>query len=247
MASSIPPQLDKTTKDRTTVAIVLTVLLHVLFAAIIYFTVFAKDSTVDPLSNAIEHSVTTPSLAIPTEAEITGKQKATLQTAASAPAQESDSATANERANSNKGDAEQATDSTTAQKPVTTLPNNSNKNTSVIDERAENQVSNPNSTLKASEQNNSSDYQLQRTQEYDNLEAEIERDSEQLSKLIAEVKKYNQNQIQQHRSPSMTAVTPSQQRPSTASDDYPLAPTSNIPSTPLDNNEGTGTTIEPEQ
>lgn len=76
-------------------------------------------------------------------------------------------------------------------------------------------------------QETDANYKLQPSQAYQQLDADIDKESEQLSKLIDEVKQRNQSQIQQHQTPTSETGnlihTPSLKR------DYPIIPINSLP------------------
>lgn len=70
------------------------------------------------------------------------------------------------------------------------------------------------------------EYKLKQTQEYQQLDKDIDQDNKQLSKLIDEVKKRNQSQIQQHHLPK-AGETPSDNTPR-VQHDYPITPITSL-------------------
>ena len=66
------------------------------------------------------------------------------------------------------------------------------------------------------------EYKLKQTQEYKQLDADIDRDSEQLSKLINEIKQRNQSQIEEHHLPKTTLKPVN--NIATVPHDYPITP-----------------------
>ncbi len=69
------------------------------------------------------------------------------------------------------------------------------------------------------------EYKLKQTQEYQQLDSDIDRDSEQLSKLINEIKQRNQGQIEEHHLPKTTLKPVN--NTATVPHDYPITPINN--------------------
>lgn len=69
------------------------------------------------------------------------------------------------------------------------------------------------------------EYKLKQTQKYKQLDAEIDKDSEQLSKLINEIKQRNQSQIEEHHLPKTTLKPVN--NTATVPHDYPITPINN--------------------
>ncbi|PYE36415.1 hypothetical protein [Psychrobacter fozii] len=225
-------------KDRSMLAIVLAVLLHIVIAIIIYFTVFddntskSTDSTSALESSeslSIVETIEKPPLSASDET-VTADTKENAKTAAVT--------------NNNVATKSTATKNTAAIKKPSSTQNNTPKTNDNL--RAEQALSDENQTrLKSTIDNQDStpEYRLKKTKEYESLDTEIDKDSEQMAKLIDEVKKRNQQQIEQQRTntlgsqpipnsvPKPAAVT-SEQRPQSKTDttsppsnsDYPITP-----------------------
>ncbi|WP_201593466.1 hypothetical protein [Psychrobacter fozii] len=231
-------------KDRSMLAIVLAVLLHILIAIIIYFTVFddntskSTDSTSALESSeslSIVETIEKPPLSASDETVTAEtKEEATTQSEAI-----SDNAKTAAVTNNNV-----ATKNTAAIKKPSSTQNNTPKTNDNL--RAEQALSDENQTrLKSTIDNQDStpEYTLKKTKEYESLDTEIDKDSEQLAKLIDEVKKRNQQQIEQQRTNTLgsqpipnsvpkPAAVNSEQRPQSKTDttsppsngDYPITP-----------------------
>lgn len=235
-------------KDRSMLAIVLAVLLHIVIAIIIYFTIFddnaskSTDSTSALESSeslSIVETIEKPPLSASDETVTADtKEEATTQSGAISKQASSDNAKTAAITNNNV-----ATKNTAAIKKLSSTQNNTPKTND--DLRAEQALSDENQTrLKSTidNQDNTPEYTLKKTKEYESLDTEIDKDSEQMAKLIDEVKKRNQQQIEQQRTntlgsqsipnsvPKPAAVT-SEQRPQSKTDttspsngDYPITP-----------------------
>jgi flagellar basal body-associated protein FliL len=208
MTQSLPPIQPRKQKNRSMIAIILAVLLHVLIAVIVYFSIFYNkpSSTEKSLQHTDERPLSISIIKEPQQASsdptvtpIDAQNKVANKTATSTHKQKS------------------ITQSTTPQsngsaivEPSTNLA--ANNETVVLTESAGNN------------QQNSPVYTLKQTKEYQQLDTEIDKDNEQLSKLIGEVKRRNQSQIQQHQieasSTKSTVETPLVQH------DYPITPIS---------------------
>ncbi|MBH0066400.1 hypothetical protein [Psychrobacter sp. SZ93C1] len=241
-------------KDRSMLAIVLAVLLHILIAIIIYFTVFddntskSTDSTSvleSSESLSIVETIEKPPLSASDETVTADtKEKATTQSGAISKQASSDNAKTAAVTNNNVATKSTATKNTAAIKKPSSTQNNTPKTNDNL--RAEQALSDENQTrLKSTIDNQDStpEYTLKKTKEYESLDTEIDKDSEQMAKLIDEVKKRNQQQIEQQRTntlgsqsipnsvPKPAAVT-SEQQPQSKTDttsppsngDYPITP-----------------------
>lgn len=106
------------------------------------------------------------------------------------------------------------------QKPQTVEENSSVKQ--VADLKV-NKTTTRTETIEKSQQN-PPEYTVKQTEKYQQLDANIDEDNEQLAGLIDEVKKRNQSQIQQHQLPkadtSINNTTPAPQ----ADSNYPITP-----------------------
>lgn len=213
MTQSLPPPSAKLSKDKTTIAIILAVLVHILLASIVYFTVFNKENTSSPDDSQISNNQL-PSKDIAEDQLIVAEDLPLSDTTATVamPSDQVDDNTDNVKAaNVGRNSAVKVKNDTFA------IRDESNIEPPMNDNRI---VSNSESTP-----SNSSEYELKKTQEYQQLDDDIDKNNEQLSKLIGEIKKYNQNNIQQHQgneapkqpAPSLTPA-PSVQY------DYPITP-----------------------
>ena len=225
MTQLLPPSNRlKKSKDRSSIAIILAVSIHVLVAVVIYFTVFndKKSSTEEPLLNnngLISASVIEENELTPLDSE---KDMATQ----SSDLQKDGTNTAdiNMTANTEKNLADKNV--VTTQKTKSIVQNEGQKDSSASIEQASRLNANnnlkPNTDLVLDTQQEPPEYTLKQTKEYQQLDADIDKDADQLSKLIGEVKKYNQSQIQQYQtdtpSNKSATVTPSVKY------DYPITP-----------------------
>lgn len=249
MTQRLPPTPPTKPKDRSMLAIVLAVLLHIVIAIIIYFTIFddnaskSTDSTSALESSeslSIVETIEKPPLSASDETVTADtKEEATTQSGAISKQASSDNAKTAAITNNNV-----ATKNTAAIKKSSSTQNNTPKTNDNL--RAEPALSDENQTrLKSTIDNQDStpEYTLKKTKEYESLDTEIDKDSEQMAKLIDEVKKRNQQQIEQQRTntlgsqpipnsvPKPAAVT-SEQRPQSKTDttsppsnsDYPITP-----------------------
>lgn len=214
-----PPTPPIKPKDRTVLAIVLAILLHLLMAIIIYFTVFADK---------------------PSNPEAPTKPSVDISTVSKAPkAEPTDNIASDDIEN-------------TTQPSTMPAPSNSSNKTAVINQQivsnstmdiqdqppqikdnnnAEASVLTSNDNVPATkkptpnDQNKQAEYTLKKTEEYQQLDDDIDADSEQLSKLITEVRQRNQAQIQQHQIDKQTNTdnTPMVEY------DYPITPITSAP------------------
>ena len=230
MTQPLPPSNRlKKPNDRSSIDIMLAVLIHVLVAVVIYFTVFddKKSSTEESVVNnndlistsAIEDDGLTPfdskkDMATPSNDLQTNKTStADIDMASN---------TENNVANKN---------TVIAQEPMSLVQNTAQQGSSSSIEQASKLNANnnlkPNADLVLDTQREQPEYTLKQTKEYQQLDADIDKDTEQLSKLIGEVKSYNQSQIQQYQSdkPYNKSVTaaPSVQY------DYRITPITSLP------------------
>ena len=255
LPSSTPPAKPK---DRSVLAIVLAVLLHILIAIIIYFTVFdSNDSKSTDSTSALEQSES-PSVVetieksplsasgetVTADTTDTKAEEATTQSGAISKQAASDNAKTATATNNTVATKNTAAIETAAIKKPSSTQNNASKTNDNL--RAEQALSDENQTrLKSAIDNQDStpEYTLKKTKEYDALDTEIDKDSEQMAKLIDEVKKRNQQQIEQQRTNTLgsqpipnpapkPSTVPSEQRSQTKTDatsspsngDYPITP-----------------------
>lgn len=213
MTQLLPLNRSNRLKNQSIIAIILAVLLHVLVAIMLYFTVFHDASTPDTLPLDTSSSVDKRPLpaSIITEGEQVSSHDIKIVTA-----------------NINK------------QKTEALSPDNVDKqsaqlteNTKISTAKAKNHstkepvplaTANNNTATEikpsGAEPSDQPEYKLKKTQEYEQLDDDIDKDSEQLSKLIDEVKKRNQSQIQQHQL-SKTNTPPIDNLPN-VQHDYPI-------------------------
>lgn len=210
-------------------AIILAVSIHVLVAVVIYFTVFndEKLSTEDSVLN--DNGLVPTSIikqdgltSFDSEKDIAA-QSSDLQT------NKSNTADISMTVNTEKNLA--GKNVVTTQKTKSIVQNEGQKDSSAsID-----QASRPNTDLVLDTQREPPEYTLKQTKEYQQLDADIDKDADQLSKLIGEVKKYNQSQIQQYQTdtPSNKSATAT---PSVKYD-YPITPITSPPSSSANKNQ----------
>lgn len=220
MTQHLPPIPPTKPKDRTMLAIVLAILLHLLMATIIYFTVFADKPSTSEVS-------TKPSVAIPTVSE----------NPKPAPANNiiSDDIENTEQPSTTPAPSNSANKTTVINKQI--VSNNTTIQTQPLPSKESNSseasvpTSNDNvpATKKPtpSDQNDQAEYTLKKTEEYEQLDNDIDADSEQLSKLITEVRQRNQTQIQQHQTNKPTSA--STDNSPKIEYDYPITPITSAP------------------
>lgn len=232
-------------KDQPILTIVLALLLHVLLAIVVYFTVFdhKKTSESQALINKDQPITSKPMITEDTQITFdqivvdqttvddtevfTAKVSANTEpTASAAPVSNNNTATQNRKPQEHKP----------SQKPTSSQKSSmvENSSASLSDDSDDLSVTTINNRAVNGEQQNMSEYQLQQTQETQQLNADIDKDSEQLSKLINEVKQRNQQQIDAQRAAMLSvqptsiansvAETPLTERPSDLTDDYPTTP-----------------------
>ena len=252
LPSSTPPAKPK---DRSVLAIVLAVLLHILIAIIIYFTVFDDHNSKSTDSTSALEQSESPSVvetiekppSSASDETVTADNKeeeATTQSGAISKQVSSDHTKTAAATNNTVATKNTAAIETAAIKKPSSTQNNASKTNDNL--RAEPALSNENQTrLKSAIDNQDStpEYTLKKTKEYDALDTEIDKDSEQMAKLIDEVKKRNQQQIEQQRTNTLgsqpipnpvpkPSTVPSEQRSQTKTDatsspsngDYPITP-----------------------
>lgn len=231
MTQLLPPSNQlKRPKDQSSLAIILALFIHILVAIIIYFTVFndKKPSTEESVVNnndlistsAIEDYGLTP---FDSKKDM-ATQSSNLQTNAK------NTVDINMTANTENNLANKNALSTQEQKSI--VQNAAQQDGSASVEQASRLNANnnlkPNTELVLDTQREQPEYTLKQTKEYQQLDADIDKDTEQLSKLIGEVKNYNQSQIQQSQTDTPSnknaMVTPSVKY------DYPITPITPLPS-----------------
>lgn len=204
------PQAPIKPKYRSAISITLAIGLHLLVAIVIYFLVF-DNNTPTTKSDNIEPPKNVPMI---TEARLDATHNAKTQPIKSNVAK----ADANPDEQTNKRDAKSVETTKdhpvahTAKKPQMTPQDSKPSNhddTTVSSSKVA--IKNTANTAKNLEANQKSlpKSQLKKSQEYETLENDIDQDSEQLAKLIEEVKKRNQQQIEQQQSDMADAqITP---------------------------------------
>lgn len=231
-------------KDQPILTIVLALLLHVLLAIVVYFTVFdhKKTSESQALINKNQPITSKPMIAEDTKITIdqiavdqvtvddtevfTAKVSANTEpTASAAPVSNNNTATQNHKPQEH----------TPPQKPPSSQEPSvieTSRRASLSKDSEDNDdlsVTTINNRAVNGEQQNLSGYRLQQTKETQQLNADIDKDSEQLSKLINEVKQRNQQQIDAQQanqpieppilaSPADEMMTP----------DYPITPITSL-------------------
>lgn len=229
MTQPLPPNQAKRQKNKSMMAIVLAVLLHVLIAIILYVAIF-NDTPSSTLGSS-PFNEQRPISAIATTAEDQPTSSNTLiEPDASKDIAISSAETPNNKKVPDNSDSlvtknaaidkkqKSTNDSITQQNNDSYTPNQSaNLSTDNKDAALEE------STL--DNQQNLPEYRLKQTKQYQQLDAEIDKDAEQLSKLIDEVKKRNQQQIKQQQvdapKAKNTAVAPPT---NSVVHDYPITP-----------------------
>lgn len=237
MTQSLPPMPSTKPKDKSTVAIIMAVLLHVLVALVLYFTVF-NDQSISHSSSSIDKR--TSSEPIITEGEQVSSINEEVLTAnvneqkhEVLPPDNINKQSAQVTAYTKSSLKNKSISSVDDPKRVPTLGTQSSTektNNHSVKELASTPTMSTNIAMdikptdtKPSDQ---TEYKLQKTQEYEQLDESIDQDSEKLAKLIGEVKKRNQSQIQQHQARKLSdqpkpTVTPND---SDITQDYPITP-----------------------
>ena len=238
MTQSLPPSNRlKRPKDRSSLAIMLAVFIHMLVAVVIYFTVFndKKSSTEEPLLNdngLISASVIEEDGLTPFDSK---KDMATQ----SSDLQKDGTNTADINMTANTENNLANKNALSTQEPTSIVQNAAQQDGSVSVEQASRLNANnnlkPNTDLVLDTQQEQPKYTLKQTKEYQQLDADIDKDTERLSKLIGEVKNYNQSQIQQSQTdtPSNKSATAT---PSVKYD-YPITPITPPPSSSANKNQ----------
>ena len=196
------PQAPIKLKDRTIIAVALAVGLHLLLAALIYFFVFNNNTLPDESG---DNKAATPTFIV-TKAHT---DSATTDAAADIKIETHDATTETHDVKK----VESIKDPITANKPQ--------KPKSVSQEikqpnHVDTTAAAPNAAITNSPaapktpdvQSDAPVYQLKPTQEYEQLDDDIEQDSEQLAELIGEIKDRNQRQIEQRQSEMANAQIP---------------------------------------
>ncbi len=204
MPQPLPPTRRIKLKDKSLLAIILAVLLHILIAVIIYFSIFRHEQPTVALPTTTDNRSVIPTAIIPkTEklSPIDQKDPKVQDTILPESKEKANSATpvdtdptADNQSSERDKDKTPALTSTpsrdTTKEPVSTPVMKDSKINPI-----ESTTTSPNTS------SNQAEYKLKQTKETLQLDEDIDKDSEQLSKLIGEVKKRNQSQIQQHQLP----------------------------------------------
>lgn len=197
-------------KDQPILTIVLALLLHVLLAIVVYFTVFdhKKTSESQALINKNQPITSKPMIAEDTKITIdqiavdqvtvddtevfTAKVSANTEpTASAAHVSNNNTATQNHKPQEHTPPQKP----TSSQEPSVIETSRRASLSKDSDDNDDLSVTTINNRAVNGEQQNLSGYRLQQTQETQQLNADIDKDSEQLSTLINEIKQRNQQQI----------------------------------------------------
>lgn len=201
MMPSLPPTSAKKQKNRSIIAIAMAIMLHILIAIIVYFSVFDKkpSSTLGSVSATHRYPILKATEVEPQVLPALTENKKSQATQSSEPISNHNTTSSYKV----------ATD--TQRKPINTTVETATQAKTLVN-NVQNQAREKNSVVSPTNesstvsmpgnQNNHADYTLKQTKEYEALDADIDKDNEQLSKLITEVKKRNQSQIQQHQLPN---------------------------------------------
>lgn len=228
MGQHLPPsKRSNKSKDRSLAAIVLAILLHIMLAIIIYFSVFhhrpatsitdSESKNVSAISSEIKvkaapdlsHTNTTSNdntTLVSNEIKDNSASSDMTKTAATT------KSSAIHKSTTSVIDRDQNPNKQTADREITTKADTS----SATSESMPNDLATPN-------QKNQPEYTLKQTREYQKLDAEIDKNNEQLVKLIDEVKKRNQQQIKQHQV-DIPITSPKTVPSESIKHDYPITP-----------------------
>lgn len=218
MSSPLPSTQFRKLKDKSLRAIVFAILLHILIAIIIYFSLFYKSPSIDAPTAKIDYQRTT----------LIDKTKDDDNTPfESSEESTSDVAIVKDISKHIKKDSNIDTNYKTDNKKL-----NIDQNSREASKRVRDIAVEPDSISVLDDSNVNTvesvaqpEYTLKQTQEYKQLDADIDKDSEQLSKLINEVKQRNQSQIENHHLPKATLNPAS--NTATVPHDYPITPINN--------------------
>lgn len=215
-----PTPQPKKSKNSSMTAIILAVLLHLLIAVVVYFAIFNDETSLiseeSKLSDKskISTSIIQEDKLIPADDLVDSDDSKDISAQSREP-QDNKIATNNKNNPANKNGVSAQNTTKTAKIPM-------------LVEQAAELANNKNRTESANNsQQNQPEYKLKQTEEYQQLDADIDKDSEQLAELINEIKKRNQSQIQQHQTPQPNASdiksTPALKH------DYPITPIASLP------------------
>lgn len=198
---SLPPISAKKQKNRSMIAIVMAIMLHILIAVIVYFSVFDKkiSSTLGSVSDTNRHPILKATEVKPQILPALIENKKSQAPQSSEPISNYDTTNSYKVATDTQRKLINTTVEITTKEaiPVNNTQSQAQEKKSVVSPTDESSIGSI-----PDNQNNRAEYTLKQTKEYEALDAEIDKDNEQLSKLIIEVKKHNQSQIQQHQLPS---------------------------------------------
>lgn len=238
-------------KDQPLLTIILALLLHVLLAIVVYFTVFDHKKTPESqaLINKDQPITSKPMIAEDTHItsdQIEGDQATVAQvkvddtaafsaqvsadkepTASAAPVSNNNTATQNHKPQEHTPP-QKPTSSRSSQTPSTIAASSAYVSKNSDDSDAYSMTTINNRPIN-SEQQSTSEYQLQQTQETQQLNADIDKDSEQLSRLINEVKQRNQQQIDaRHANQPIEPPIPASPADDMVTPDYPITPITSL-------------------
>ncbi len=222
-----PTPQPKKSKNSSMTAIILAVLLHLLIAVVVYFAIFNDETSLiseeSKLSDKskISTSIIQEDKLIPADDLVDSDDSKDISAQSREP-QDNKIATNNVKTTANNKENSANKNGVSAQNTTKTA-----KIPMLVEQAAE-LANNKNRTESANNsQQNQPEYKLKQTEEYQQLDADIDKDSEQLAELINEIKKRNQSQIQQHQTPQPNASdiksTPALKH------DYPITPIASLP------------------
>lgn len=225
MMPSLPPTSAKKQKNRSIIAIAMAIMLHILIAIIVYFSVFDKkpSSTLGSVSATHRYPILKATEVEPQVLPALTENKKSQATQSSEPISNHNTTSSYKVATDTQRKPINTTVETATQAKtlVNNVQNQAREKNSVVSPTNESStVSMPNN------QNNHADYTLKQTKEYEALDADIEKESEQLSKLIDEVKQRNQSQIQQHQAHKTTPRN--NDDTSVSKPDHPITPINSL-------------------
>lgn len=221
MTQHIPSFSSKKAKDRKVLAIVLAILLHILIGLTIYFTLFDhKESEVISLTDepvaVSKLKKSSPITTSPKENPISLSNHS----------QENNSLT--DTANKTTADTKNKPPSKNPLPTITPIKSSTIQSTTQKDaqDRKIKALKTNDTGSVIDNQETDDNYKLQPNQAYQQLDADIEKESEQLSKLIDEVKQRNQSQIQQHQAHKTTPRN--NDDTSVSKPDHPITPINSL-------------------
>lgn len=217
MTQPSPLARSRKPKDKSLLAITLAVLLHIVIAVVIYFSMFYKtESIVTPTTKADQQPIEV----VPTTTEDNNTSSLNSDKSTSPNVTITDADKEHAIVYTNDHSTSKDLNAELEPKPASKIANNPVAEQTSIAKSNDNSITTVDST--SDSRVNQSEYQLKQTQEYQQLDADIDKDSEQLSTLINEIKQRNQSQIQQHHA---TKTAPEPLNNSTAMQyEYPITP-----------------------